>query len=194
MRPYLKVRMPTFYFSPIEIRQLVRFFQAMSQQPMPYIPRKLPPLTAKETEMARTLFTSKGAPCLKCHATGDASHDKFATAPNFLLAPDRLKPDWTKHWIMDPAKISPGTAMPSGLFKQDETGRNIFAGPLPPIFTGYTGDQAELLVRYMLEITPEEQRRLIGMSAGMMKQTTENRRAPKVGAPATMVGMLAPAH
>ena len=30
-----------------------------------------------------------------------------------------------------------------------------------------TGDQADLLVRYMFEITPEEQRRLIGMSAGL---------------------------
>jgi len=197
VRPYLKVRMPTFYFSPIELRKLVRFFQALSNQPMPYIPRKLQPLTAKETEMARALFTSKGAPCLKCHATGDASHDKFATAPNFLLAPDRLKPDWTKHWILDPAMISPGTAMPSGLFKQDETGRDIFAGPVPPVFTGYMGDHADLLVRYMFEITPEEQRRLVGMSAGMMKQATENRGAPRPGAPAVPpsgIGMLASAH
>lgn len=197
VRPYLKARMPTFYFSPIELRKLVRFFQALSNQPMPYIPTKLQPLTAKETEMARALFTSKGAPCLKCHATGDAAHDKFATAPNFLLAPDRLKPDWTKHWILDPAMISPGTAMPSGLFKQDETGRDIFAGPVPPVFTGYTGDHADLLVRYMFEITPEEQRRLVGMSAGMMKQATENRQAPRPGAPAVPpsgIGMLASAH
>jgi hypothetical protein len=193
-RPYLKVRMPTFYFSPIELRKLVRFFQAASQQPMPYVPRKLQPLTPKETEMARNLFTSKGAPCLKCHATGDATHDKFATAPNFLLAPDRLKPEWTKHWILDPAMISPGTAMPSGLFKQDETGRNVFSGPLPPVFAGYIGDHAELLVRYMFEITPEEQRKLMSLSAGMMKQTTENRAAPTRLAPGALVGMLARDH
>ena len=43
VRPYLKVRMPTFYFSPIEVRKLVRFFQALSGQPMPYIPPKLEP-------------------------------------------------------------------------------------------------------------------------------------------------------
>ncbi len=168
VRSYLKVRMPTFYFSPIELRKLVRFFQALSAQPMPYIPPKLEPLTAKEMEMARALFTSPGAPCLKCHATGDPSHDKYATAPNFLLAPGRLKPDWTKHWILNPALISPGTAMPSGLFKQQE-GRNVFAGPVPPIFAGYTGDYSDLLVRYMFEITPEEQRRLIGMSGRLMK-------------------------
>ena len=83
--------------------------------------------------------------------------------------------------------------MPSGLFKQEENGHNVFAGPVPPVFTGYTGDHAELLVRYMFEITPEEQRRLVGMSAGMMKQTTENRTRPNRGG-APPIGMLASAH
>jgi cytochrome c551/c552 len=173
VRPYLKVRMPTFYFSPIEIRKLVRFFQALAGQPMPYIPPKLEPLSDQEIAMARALFTSKAAPCLKCHATGDPSHDKFATAPNFLLARDRLKPGWARRWMLDPAMISPGTAMPSGLFKP-VADHYVFAGPTPDIFTGYDGDQPELLVRYLFEITPEEQRRLMAMSASMLK-TSENR-------------------
>ena len=58
VRPYLKVRMPTFSFSDNELRKLVRFFQALSQQPMPYIPEDVPVLTAKETDMARSLFSS----------------------------------------------------------------------------------------------------------------------------------------
>ena len=33
VRPYLQVRMPTFSFSDNELRKLVRFFQALSQQP-----------------------------------------------------------------------------------------------------------------------------------------------------------------
>jgi cytochrome c551/c552 len=170
VRPYLKTRMPTFYFSPNEVRKLVRFFQAMSSQPMPYIPPRLDPLTDQELTLARALFTSRAAPCLKCHATGEAAHDKIATAPNFLFAPERLKPGWTKRWILDPSMISPGTAMPSGLFKRDGN-RWVFSGPTPPMFAGYEGDQAELLVRYMFAITPEEQRRLVGMSAGAMKST-----------------------
>jgi len=165
VRPYLKARMPTFYFSPLEVRKLVRFFQAQSAQPVPYIPEKLDPLTGQELALARALFTSRAAPCLKCHATGDAAHDRFATAPNFLLARDRLKAGWTKRWLLDPSMISPGTAMPSGLFKRDGS-RWVFSGPTPPIFGGYAGDQADLLVRYMFEITPDEQRRLMGMSAG----------------------------
>jgi hypothetical protein len=159
VRSYLQVRMPTFYFSRNEVRKLVRFFAAMSYQPMPYMPAPLPLLTDQEKGMARALFTSNAAPCLKCHATGDPAHDRLATAPNFLLARDRLKPNWTFRWLLDPSMISPGTAMPSGLFKK-EGERNVFSGPVPPQFHGYNGDHAELLVRYMFQITPEEVRAL----------------------------------
>jgi len=159
VRPYLKVRMPTFSFSDNELRKLVRFFEALSQQPLPYIPEEVPTLTAKENDMARSLFSSTAAPCLKCHTTGDPAHDKIATAPNFLLAKERLKPDWVERWITDPAAISPGTSMPSGLFKP-EGGRYIFAGPTPPIFNGYDGDHRKLLTDYIFQLTPEEQRRV----------------------------------
>src|ERR1019366_6873163 len=92
VRSYLQVRMPTFFLSDDEIRTLVLFFEAMSSEPQPFIPRKLPPITTAEKEMARQLFTSTAAPCLKCHATGDSAHDKPATAPIFLFAKDRLQP------------------------------------------------------------------------------------------------------
>jgi cytochrome c551/c552 len=161
VRPYLKVRMPTFSFSDNELRKLVRFFQALSQQPMPYIPEQVPVLTAKENDMARSLFSSTAAPCLKCHATGDPSHDKIATAPNFLLAKERLKPDWVERWITDPQAISPGTSMPSGLFKQ-QNNQWVFAGPTPPTFQGYDGDHRKLLTDYIFQLTPEEQRRVAG--------------------------------
>jgi cytochrome c2 len=168
VRPYLDVRMPTFNLSPEELRKLVRFFQAMSRQPMPYIPQKPDVLTAKEVEMGRSLFSSQAAPCLKCHATGDPMHDKTATAPNFLLAKERLKPGWAERWIIDPQSIAPGTAMPSGLFRDEKLppippsteprDHWVFNGPLPPSFAGYTDDQTKLLVRYIFQLTPEEQR------------------------------------
>src|SRR5579862_8688022 len=175
VRPYLKVRMPTFSFSDSELRKLVRFFQALSQQPMPYIPEQVPVLTAKETDMARSLFSSTAAPCLKCHATGDPQHDKIATAPNFLLAKERLKPDWVERWIIDPQAISPGTAMPSGLFKR-ENDHWVFAGPTPPSFQGYDQDHTKLLVDYIFQLTPEEQRRV----AASMGRSSASDAAPHV--------------
>ncbi|MGH9776131.1 MAG: hypothetical protein ACRD50_14425 [Candidatus Acidiferrales bacterium] len=161
VRSYLQVRMPTFYLSNDEIRKIVLFFEALSDQPEPYIAPKIAPLTAAEEGMARSIFTSPAAPCLKCHMTGNAAHDKNASAPNFLLAPDRLRPAWTARWITDPAKIIPGTAMPSGLFHR-ENDRWVFSGPLPPALKNFTGDNADLLVRYMLTLTPQEQGALVG--------------------------------
>ena len=180
VRSYLQVRMPTFSFSDNELRKLVRFFQALSQQPMPYIPEQVPMLTAKESDMARSLFSSTAAPCLKCHATGDPQHDKIATAPNFLLAKERLKPDWVERWITDPQAISPGTSMPSGLFKR-ENDHWVFAGPTPPSFQGYERDHTKLLVDYIFQLTPEEQRRVSAAMgharASNSGPTTKNARA-----------------
>ena len=99
---------------------------ALSGQQEPYIKQPLQPLTEQEKLVARQMFTS-GTPCLKCHITGEPSHDAQAIAPNFLLAGERLKPDWTFRWLLDPAQISPGTAMPSGLFrKEGDVGLSIF--------------------------------------------------------------------
>jgi cytochrome c1 len=159
VRRYLKARMPTFYFSDGEIQKIVRFFAAMSSQASPYIADRLEPLTDQERTMARQLFSSEGAHCLKCHATGDPKHDAHATAPSFLLAKERLKPGWARRWMLDPAMMSPGTAMPSGLFRP-EGDREVFAGPTPASFNGYTKDHAQLLVRYMFQFTPEELTRL----------------------------------
>jgi cytochrome c551/c552 len=160
VRSYLQVRMPTFYLSDNEISELVSFFEAMSSQPRQYMPPKLKPLTPEETQIARAIFTSPAAPCLKCHMTGVAAHDKNASAPNLLLTKERLRPAWTLQWITTPAAMAPGTAMPSGLFRK-ENGRWVFNGPLPAIAKNYKGDMAKLLVRYLFEMTPQEQHKLL---------------------------------
>jgi cytochrome c551/c552/predicted nucleic acid-binding Zn-ribbon protein len=171
VRPYLRVRMPTFSFSDNELRKLVRFFEALSQQPLPYIPEQVPLLSTRETDMARSLFSSTAAPCLKCHATGDPEHDRIATAPNFLLAKDRLKPDWAERWVLDPQAISPGTSMPSGLFRRANN-QWVFAGPTPSSFEGYEKDHSKLLVDYIFQLTPEEQKR-VASSMGKAAASTE---------------------
>jgi hypothetical protein len=188
VRPYLKARMPTFNFSPNELRTLVRFFMAVSAQQEPYIQEPIEPLTNDERLLARQMFTS-GTPCLKCHITGDAVRDKTASAPNFLLASERLKPDWTYRWLLDPQAISPGTAMPKELFRREEDGRwviNVAQGP--ESFNQYHKDHARLLVRYMFLMTPEEQRALNATSptptAGSAPAPTEQA-PPAEAAPAT---------
>ncbi|HEV2837251.1 MAG TPA: c-type cytochrome [Pyrinomonadaceae bacterium] len=163
VRPYLQFRMPTFNFSPNELQILVRFFMAMSGQQDPYIKEPLQPLSDQERLTARQMFTS-GTPCLKCHITGDPAHDAKAIAPNFLLASERLKPEWTFRWLLDPAQISPGTAMPSGLFRK-EGDRWVVNLPNPPASANaYHDDHARLLVRYMFLMSPAEQQALLATS------------------------------
>ncbi len=158
VRTYLKVRMPTFNFSPNERRTLVRFFLAVSAQQEPYIKEKLDPLTDQERQVARAIFTSTAAPCLKCHLTGNAEHDKSASAPNFIQASQRLKPDWTFRWLLDPQRIIPGTSMPSELFKRDGE-RWVFNASIGGL-ENYQGDHARLLMRYILQLTPQEQQNI----------------------------------
>jgi cytochrome c2 len=179
VRQYLRVRMPTFNFSPNELQTLVNFFMGANSQQQPYIPEKLDPLTTEEQNLARALFTSAAAPCLKCHMTGEAAHDSRATAPNFLIAPERLKPAWTERWLVDPSLIAPGTSMPSGLFTRDESkNRWVFAGPTPPTFQNYEKDHVALLVRYMFQINQEEQRRLLAGGGGAAAPTAAPAAAP----------------
>ena len=81
--------------------------------------------------------------------------------------------------------------MPSGLFKL-QADHYVFAGPTPPSFKGYNGDQAELLVRYLFELTPQEQQRLIQMSgsnlnpASAKTQDNENRDRPRASSTGTL--------
>jgi hypothetical protein len=153
------------------LRTLVRFFLAVSSQQEPFIKEPVTPLTDQERTLARQLFTSQQAPCLKCHLTGNPEHDKNASAPNFLQAGERLKPGWTFRWLLDPQRVIPGTAMPSELFKRDGE-RWVFNGQLPESFNEYKGDHADLLVRYMLQLTPAEQARLASGSPSATGGTT----------------------
>src|SRR5437764_12668977 len=74
IRTYLQLRMPTFSFSENELGKLVRFFQALSRQPFPYIPEEVLVLTGEESEMARRHFSNTAAAYVKCHAPGGPGH------------------------------------------------------------------------------------------------------------------------
>ncbi len=153
VRKYMETRMPTFNFSPNELKLLINFFMAVSSQSQPYLADKLDPLTPQERTLAQTLFTHPAAPCLKCHITDD-NNVKGKSAPNFLIAAERLKPDWVVRWMLDPQQISPGTGMPSGLFKRDPLhDRWVFNAELGDAFKGYDKDHARLLMRYMFQFS-----------------------------------------
>jgi hypothetical protein len=79
--------------------------------------------------------------------------------------------------VLDPQAISPGTSMPSGLFRR-ENNHWVFAGPTPPSFQGYEKDQSKLLVDYIFQLTPEEQKR-VAASMGRSQASTQAPPKPK---------------
>jgi hypothetical protein len=94
------------------------------------------------------------------------------------LAAQRLKPEWTFRWLLDPAQIAPGTAMPTGLFKKDQD-RWVVNLPNPPSdVANYHSDHARLLVRYMFLMTPDEQRRLLSATPAPPKTPAANAAPP----------------
>jgi len=66
--------------------------------------------------------------------------------------------------LLDPSQISPGTAMPTGLFKKDGDHWVIGLPQPPKEISDYHGDHAQLLVRYMFLMSPDEQQRLLAAS------------------------------
>jgi hypothetical protein len=70
--------------------------------------------------------------------------------------------------------------MPSGLFKR-ENHHWVFSGPTPPSFQGYEKDQSKLLVDYIFQLTPEEQRR-VAASMGRSRASVQPRQRQKQAA------------
>jgi hypothetical protein len=176
--------MPTFNLSPNEVQALVNYFMGASVQPLPHVQESLERVTPGEMQVARDLFTSKEGVCLKCHMTGDRAGDLRKSAPNLLVASERLKPAWTKRWILDPKVIAPDTAMPSGLFRADssrdkENQRWVFnAETLPPSLANYDKDHLDLVVRYIFQIDASEQSRLGSGSSAAAAAPPAQAKAP----------------
>jgi mono/diheme cytochrome c family protein len=119
IRPWLKVRMPSFQFSEEDIGTIANYFMAASKvQDKPYPQADLGsyPKAAPGSDYF-TLYK-----CQQCHPTGPATGEVSASelAPNLTMAKDRLRPDWIVAWLTDPQSQMPGTKMPSFFYEDGE--------------------------------------------------------------------------
>jgi cytochrome c2 len=113
LRPWLKVRMPTFPFSDDGATTLVHFFAASAGQSWPYLYAETPAPPVAQLDQSKKMFET--LQCLHCHTVGapPPGADLSSMAPNLYLAEQRLRPDWIVKWLTDPQKISEGTRMPT---------------------------------------------------------------------------------
>ncbi|MBI2618717.1 MAG: c-type cytochrome [Ignavibacteriales bacterium] len=114
VRPWLKLRMPSFQFSDTEIGQIQKYFLGMSHQDFQIRDYAATPVKTRYLAPGKYLFDLYQ--CAKCHPSGSANLSELSAsdlAPNLALASSRLKPEWIVEWIVDPQKLQPGTRMPT---------------------------------------------------------------------------------
>src|SRR5690606_8645838 len=122
IRPAVVMRMPNFHMSSEEAEKLVNYFAAMSDAEFPFEykqqqqPSYLTKLTSNGGDpLAEAMnIVTNGNYCVKCHAVADFSPqgDPNTFGPNLADVQNRLRPNFTRDWVANPARILPYTGMP----------------------------------------------------------------------------------
>ena len=123
LRPWLKLRMPTFGLSDKETQAVVEYFLAQDSVEMPFVHVDQALIPASHIEAGKVLSSADYFNCFSCHQQGDRKPEGPAEgwAPDLTLAKQRLNPNWIVRWLRDPQAVQPGTKMPSFYNFADET-------------------------------------------------------------------------
>lgn len=111
VRPYMVTRMPDYGEAHAEF--LAKHFAVAD-----YDPKEKPtPKDGRENEVGRNLWGralmgTQGLSCVTCHGLG-GEKSLGIQAMDLAHAPDRLRPEWFRDYLIEPAKFRPGTRMPS---------------------------------------------------------------------------------
>ncbi|HEY6420873.1 MAG TPA: c-type cytochrome [Candidatus Binataceae bacterium] len=115
IRPWLKIRMPTFQFTNAEDDTVVNYFVAMADLQVPFVFLNTNLVPVDLLQAGAKLMSKDYFNCFSCHQQGDKKPegDPSGWAPDLALAHARLNPEWILQWIHNPSAIQPGTKMPS---------------------------------------------------------------------------------
>ena len=111
VRPYMTTRMPDF--GEIHAKFLKRHFATADVRPNV----KPTPRDGKENQVGRNkygreLVGVKGLNCITCHQLGGRK-SLGIQAMDLAHSPGRLRPEWFRDYLINPASFRPGTRMPS---------------------------------------------------------------------------------
>jgi mono/diheme cytochrome c family protein len=114
IRPWLKIRMPTFGFSNHESDVLVNYFTSLANLQVPYVFLNTSTIPLDTLHAGQKLMSPDYFNCFSCHQQGDRKPEgpPSGWAPDLSLAYQRLNPDWVVDWIKNPQKLQPGSKMP----------------------------------------------------------------------------------
>jgi mono/diheme cytochrome c family protein len=107
VRPYMAARMPVF--PQAATGRLAALFETADARPDM---QAAPAVTSTDAKWGRKLVGRDGLSCIACH-----TFDKFASlgipALGLDMMAERLRWDWFRRYLPDPAALRPGTRMPS---------------------------------------------------------------------------------
>jgi mono/diheme cytochrome c family protein len=153
IRPWLKVRMPSFHWTPEELDKVIGYFNALDNQPFPWYSDEARKLVGSDLAQAEALF--KDLNCQSCHVLGEIPKgaDTSSLAPNLKLAKKRLRVSWMRKWIEAPAKIISDTRMPAFWYRENEEDpKSPLVTPYPKYFGGDAKKQIEMMAHYLYTI------------------------------------------
>jgi mono/diheme cytochrome c family protein len=141
IRPWVKLRMPSFNLSAKEKNALVAYFQADANQPTFEAGNYTWKWEPGEKAAAKRIFDELA--CTSCH-TGGFNKDE-AQGPDLHNVKKRLRFSWVEKWLTDPQAILDYTAMPS-----------FWDGGKEVAVEGVLGDdpkrQIKALTKYLMEL------------------------------------------
>lgn len=141
IRPWVKVRMPSFNLSLQDKNRIVNGFQNGAKQGFYEEPAAEIVWAPGEREEAQKLFTALN--CTSCHTIG--FNGSTPLAPDLHKAAARLRPSWIRKWLTNPQAIMPNTTMPQFW---GEDGKS-------PIETGYFGGDGEKQINAITKLVIE---------------------------------------
>lgn len=112
IRPWLDVKMPTFGLDDPHLNEVIRYFGSISNTIGPFQSHDAV-RTSNLAGTGKAMFDL--LKCQQCHVLGAIPKDQPTSnlAPDLRMASERLEPEWILDWLKAPAKIQPGTRMPS---------------------------------------------------------------------------------
>jgi mono/diheme cytochrome c family protein len=156
LRPWLKLRMPTFNLSDDETTTLVEYFGALDKVDKPFVHIEPQAIPVAHLEAARTLMSNDYFSCFSCHQRGSIAPEgpPEGWAPDLNMAHERLRPDWIERWLRNPQAVQPGTKMPS-FYETAEDGAP--AGGPDDVLEGNNLEQIRALRDYIMVLNQADQ-------------------------------------
>jgi mono/diheme cytochrome c family protein len=149
LRPWLKVRMPTFGLSEQETNTVVEYFLAQDKVQIPFVYVNEEALPPDYVAAGQTLASPDVFNCFSCHQRGAIKPEgpPEGWAPDLALARHRLNPNWIVSWLSNPSALQPGTKMPQFFNLEDD----VPDGP-EDVLGGDEKKQIEALRDYVLTL------------------------------------------